>query len=85
MGRLLDFLATKPSLILSLNPKLVPAQIQLVIQFDNVSFCYSDGSDAANISFTLRLGETVALVGENVKLLTRLYDPTAVFGSMAQI
>ena len=66
MGRLLDFLATKPSLILSLNPKPVPAQIQLVIQFDNVSFCYSDGRDAlANISFTLRPGETVALVGKN--------------------
>ncbi len=85
MRRLLDFLATKPSLILSLNPKPVPTQMQLGIQFDNVSFCYPDGRDAlANISFSLRPGETVALVGENgagkttiVKLLTRLYDPTA--------
>ncbi|MFB2975093.1 ABC transporter ATP-binding protein [Microseira sp. BLCC-F43] len=55
------------------------------ITFDRVHFCYPDRPSALiDVSFTLYPGETVALVGENgagkttlVKLLTRLYDPTA--------
>ncbi len=54
------------------------------IEFRNVSFTYPGKQEPAlcNISFTLRSGETIALVGRNgagkttlVKLLTRLYDP----------
>jgi len=56
------------------------------IVFDNVSFHYGDdGSTPAleEVSFTVRRGETVALVGPTgagkstiIKLLSRLYDPT---------
>jgi ATP-binding cassette subfamily B protein len=63
----------------------VPSSIQQGFEFRNVSFRYP-GSEAdvlKNVSFSLRPGETIALVGENgagkttlVKLLARLYDPT---------
>ncbi|MDH3647374.1 MAG: ABC transporter ATP-binding protein/permease [Gammaproteobacteria bacterium] len=54
------------------------------VRFDDVSFSYRDATEPAvsNISFHLRPGESLALVGENgagkttlVKLLTRLYEP----------
>jgi ATP-binding cassette subfamily B protein len=56
----------------------------LDIEFRNVSFTYPGKQQAAlkNVSFTIRVGEAIALVGRNgagkttlVKLLTRLYDP----------
>jgi ATP-binding cassette subfamily B protein len=55
------------------------------IEFQNVSFRYPGTEKVVleNLSFVLRPGETVALVGENgagkttiVKLIARLYDPT---------
>jgi len=56
------------------------------IRLENVSFKYpgSDQSALADISLHIRPGESLALVGENgsgkttlIKLLTRLYQPTA--------
>ncbi len=62
-----------------------PRTVERGIEFRRVSFRYP-GTDADvlhDLSFTLRPGESVALVGRNgsgkttaVKLLTRLYDPT---------
>ena len=53
------------------------------IEFDNVSFSYTDEETIRNLSFTIRNGEVAALVGHNgagkttiIKLLLRLYDPT---------
>src|SRR6202011_5138303 len=61
----------------------------LDIEFRNVSFTYP-GKDPEtqaalkNVSFTVKAGEAIALVGRNgagkttiVKLLTRLYEPDA--------
>jgi ABC-type multidrug transport system fused ATPase/permease subunit len=56
------------------------------IRFDNVSFNYEGVEQPAlkNISFHIRPGDSLAIVGENgsgkttlIKLLTRLYKPTA--------
>lgn len=54
------------------------------IIFEHVSFQYPDGREAVkDISFVLRAGEKIALVGENgagkttlIKLLLRFYEPT---------
>ncbi|TGE15582.1 ABC transporter ATP-binding protein [Hymenobacter elongatus] len=62
-----------------------PRPIREGFVFENVGFQYRGGTKWAirNLSFTLRAGEKLALVGENgagkttlVKLLARLYDPT---------
>ncbi|MGY2133449.1 ABC transporter ATP-binding protein [Hymenobacter sp. HD11105] len=62
-----------------------PRPIQQGFQFENVGFKYRNAGKWAirNLSFTLKAGEKLALVGENgagkttlVKLLARLYDPT---------
>lgn len=55
------------------------------LEFKNVSFCYPGSDDMAlrNVSFRLRTGNRLAIVGANgagkttfIKLLCRLYDPT---------
>ncbi len=55
------------------------------VRFEHVSFCYPDSEQDAlvDISFDLKPGQSLALVGENgsgkttlIKLLTRLYRPT---------
>ena len=67
------------------SPIPVPDRLTQGIEFRNVSFCYpgSDKYVLKNISFTIRVRESVAVVGENgagkttvVKLLARFYDPT---------
>ncbi|HYN88121.1 MAG TPA: ABC transporter ATP-binding protein [Ardenticatenaceae bacterium] len=64
----------------------VPKPLRQGIEFRGVSFHYpqADRLVLHDISFVIRPGERVAVVGENgagkttlVKLLTRLYDPTA--------
>src|SRR6185436_19835222 len=56
------------------------------IRFEDVAFTYpgSERPAVAGVSFHLRPGQKLALVGENgsgkttlIKLLTRLYEPTA--------
>lgn len=63
------------------HPLPVPYRPSIV--FEKVSFAYPDGRKVLHdVSFHIRYGETVALVGENgagkstlVKLLLRFYDP----------
>jgi ATP-binding cassette subfamily B protein len=65
--------------------KPVPLPFKQGVSFEKVSFSYPAGQETLrDISFVLKPGETVALVGENgagkstiVKLLSRLYDPTS--------
>lgn len=65
------------------NQKVFPSFFH-EIRFENVSFSYPDGRKAlSNVSFTIKKGEKLAIVGENgtgkstiVKLLLRFYDPT---------
>ncbi len=88
VNTLFEFLEYQPELVSPEQPRpLDPEQAGLDIEFRNVSFTYPDkdpetGAALRNVSFTVKAGESVALVGSNgagkttlVKLLTRLYDP----------
>ena len=79
------FFDMKPTIVSLPNARAVPRPIREGFRFDDVGFRYPDSDRWAvrHVSFTLRPGERVALVGENgagkttlTKLLARLYDPT---------
>ena len=79
-----DFLDLQP-LRQDLGGLPVPTPIKEGFTFENVSFKYLNSEKYAvrNLSFQLKAGEKLALVGENgagkttiVKLLARLYEPT---------
>jgi ATP-binding cassette, subfamily B, bacterial len=75
----------RPTIIARGNARPVPTPFRQGFVFDDVGFQYpgSDRWAVRHVSFTLRPGERVALVGENgagkttiTKLIARLYDPT---------
>ena len=81
---LFSFFEVVPEIVSPNNPRPFPKPIREGFVFENVGFTYpgSERWAVRHLSFTLRTGEVVALVGENgagkttlVKLLTRLYDP----------
>lgn len=60
-----------------------PETLEGNIEFDNVSFSYGNVEVLKNISFSIKKGETVAIMGETgsgkttlVNMLPRFYDPT---------
>lgn len=82
---LFEFFEITPRIIRSPHPRPFPRPIREGFTFENVGFRYMNSERWANrhLSFTLRPGEKLALVGENgagkttlIKLLARLYDPT---------
>jgi len=85
LSNLFDFLDYVPELPVRPDPLPMPDPIREGITIEHVSFKYP-GTDKwvlRDISFAIRPGETIALVGANgagkttlVKLLARLYDPT---------
>ncbi len=83
---LIEFLRVQPNIRSLPNAIPAPRPIRDGFDFRNVSFHYpgSERLILKNLDFRLHPGEHVALVGENgqgkttlVKLLSRLYDPTA--------
>lgn len=90
VSTLYEFLEYQPRITSPAEPATLatgPSLPGLCVEFRDVSFTYP-GKDPAtqaalrHVSFTIRAGEAVALVGRNgagkttiVKLLTRLYDP----------
>ncbi|HEU5439070.1 MAG TPA: ABC transporter ATP-binding protein [Ktedonobacterales bacterium] len=87
VNTLFEFLEYKPAII-SPPDGLKPSGDGLTVEFRNVTFSYpgKERKEPAlsDVSFTIHAGEAVALVGSNgagkttiVKLLTRLYDPSA--------
>ena len=81
---LFSFFEVEPEIVSPDDPRPFPKPIRQGFVFENVGFMYpgSERWAVRRLSFTLRAGEVVALVGENgagkttlVKLLTRLYDP----------
>jgi ATP-binding cassette subfamily B protein len=79
------FLDMRPTITSRPDAKPVPDPISEGFVFENVGFSYPETDRWAirNVSFTLRPGERIALVGENgagkttiTKLIARLYEPT---------
>jgi len=81
-----EFMRIEPSIVADPSLPGLPEDLSPGLELRNVSLTYPGGDSPAIDDVTLRIapGERVALVGENgsgkttfVKLLTRLYDPTA--------
>ena len=82
---LFSFFDVRPKILSPVHPLSFPKPIREGFVFEDVGFIYPGAERWAvrRLSFTLRAGEVVALVGENgagkttlVKLLARLYDPS---------
>lgn len=83
---LFDFFETNPTVLSPPHAITAPRPIRIGFEFENVSFAYPGAEKwvLSNVSFRFYPEEKIALVGENgagkttlVKLLARLYDPTA--------
>src|ERR1700682_3905613 len=84
LNNLFELMATKTSMPVASAPVAVPERMRGEIRFDNVTFAYPGAEKNAltNLSFTVKAGETLAVVGRNgagkttlFKLICRLYDP----------
>ena len=84
LADLFEFFEIEPRVVSAPGAPLVPDPITEGFVFEDVGFRYpgSERWAVRGLSFTLRAGEALALVGENgagkttlVKLLARLYDP----------
>ena len=84
-GRIADILAIVPEIAAPARPEKLAEPVRGLVLFDNVSFAYpARPQDAAlkNLSFSVKPGETVAIVGPSgagkstvLQLLLRFYDP----------
>lgn len=83
--RLTEILAEKPGIEAPARPRPLPAKAKGAIEFDDVSFSYPARPDRAavhGLSFSVKPGETVAIVGPSgagkstvFSLILRFYDP----------
>lgn len=85
VNEIFEILDIKPFINKTTNPILLDLKNPPFIEFKNVSFRYVGGTKdiLKNVSFEIKPGEKIALVGKNgagkstlVKLLARIYDPT---------
>ena len=85
LNNLIELMAKQPSMPVKAEPVSVPDPLRGEIKFENVSFAYpgSETQALTDLSFTVRAGETLAVVGRNgagkttlFKLICRLYDPS---------
>ena len=85
LHNLYELMARQPTMPVADEPKPVPVPLRGEIRFENVSFAYPGAEQLAlaGVSFTIKAGETLAVVGRNgagkttlFKLICRLYDPS---------
>ena len=83
-GRISELLAVEPQIVAPPRPVQLPTPAKGVIAFDRVGFAYPGAPDARvidDLSFTIRAGERVAIVGASgagkstvFQLIMRFYD-----------
>src|SRR5438093_6960033 len=85
LNNLYELMAKEPLMSVAKEPKPVPLPLHGEIRFEHVTFAYPGAESPAltDLSFTVKAGETLAVVGRNgagkttlFKLICRLYDPT---------
>src|SRR5438105_289721 len=85
LNNLVELMAKEPSMPVAAQPVPVPQPLRGEIRFENVTFAYPGSATLAldDVSFTVKAGETLAVVGRNgagkttlFKLICRLYDPS---------
>ncbi len=85
LNNLIELMEKQPSMPMKAQPTPVPDPLRGEITFEHVSFTYPGAQTQAltDVSFTIKAGETLAVVGRNgagkttlFKLICRLYDPT---------
>src|SRR5437660_129728 len=84
LNNLFELMETKTAMPVPTTVVKVPKPMRGEIRFDNVTFAYpgAESNALSNLSFTVKPGETLAIVGRNgagkttlFKLICRLYDP----------
>jgi ATP-binding cassette subfamily B protein len=84
LNNLVELMAKEPSMAIAEKPAKVPQPLRGEIRFEHVTFAYpgADSNALNDLSFTVKAGETLAVVGRNgagkttlFKLICRLYDP----------
>ena len=85
LNNLYELMAVKTSMPTVQVPVAIPERVRGEIKFENVTFAYPGAENNAlnDLSFTVKAGETLAVVGRNgagkttlFKLICRLYDPS---------
>lgn len=81
-SKIIEVYYARPFIVNRIDAKEMPERFRGDIEFKNVSFSYDDAEVLKNISFKIKAGETVAVMGETgsgkttlVNLIPRLYDP----------
>src|SRR5260370_22253321 len=84
LNNLFELMETKTALPVPAKATKVPQPLRGEIHFENVTFSYpgAEANALSNLTFTVKPGETLAIVGRHgagnttlFKLICRLYDP----------
>lgn len=80
--KIIEVYYSRPFIVDRADAKEMPERLRGDIEFRNVSFSYDETEILKNVSFKIKAGETVAIMGETgsgkttlVNLIPRLYDP----------
>ena len=81
-AKIIEVYYSRPFIVDRTDAKEMPEHLKGDVEFKNVTFGYGDNIVLNDVSFSIKAGETVAIMGETgsgktslVNLIPRLYDP----------